>query len=113
VESSARYEDDRLAAKLFQRGRFDVSPVRQPGQFRGKAHERSCQDVGEDEIDQAGAEFQERWEHGIGKIAEFTESIAGALGQVKEVYMAVDDLVAQEFGGGEAGGGSAVRDALG
>lgn len=61
-------------------------------------------DLGSRDIDAAGADFQDRWEHGIGKIAEFTESMVEALKQVKAVYSEIDNQTAEMFGGSTAGG---------
>lgn len=62
-------------------------------------------DMGSRDIDAAGADFQDRWEHGISKIAEFTGSMVEALTQVKKVYTEIDDQTAQMFGGQTAGSG--------
>lgn len=64
----------------------------------------SPSDMGSRDIDAAGADFQDRWEHGISKIAEFTGSIGEALTQVRKAYADLDAQVAQGFGGGSGGG---------
>lgn len=79
----------------------------------------SPSDMGSRDIDAAGADFQDRWEHGISKIAEFTGSMVEALTQVRKAYADMDDQVSQMFGGGHGGGapqqapGSAITERLG
>ncbi|MGH3517469.1 MAG: hypothetical protein ACRDQ7_08665 [Haloechinothrix sp.] len=63
--------------------------------------------MGSRDIDAAGADFQDRWEYGIGKIADFTGSMVESLKQVKRVYMEIDDQAASTFGGSAAGGDGA------
>lgn len=51
-------------------------------------------DMGSREIDAAGKDFQDRWEYGIGKIAEFSGSMVEALNAAKKLYQEMDDKVA-------------------
>ncbi|GAA1966876.1 hypothetical protein [Amycolatopsis minnesotensis] len=51
-------------------------------------------DMGSREIDTAGSDFQDRWEYGIGKIAEFSGSMVEALNAAKKLYQEMDDNVA-------------------
>lgn len=45
----------------------------------------SATHMGSRDIDSAGGEFQDRWEYGIGKIAEFSGTVADGLSKAKQV----------------------------
>ncbi|MGW7532607.1 hypothetical protein [Amycolatopsis sp. NPDC054798] len=59
-------------------------------------------ELGSREIDSAGGEFQDRWEYGIGKIAEFSGTVAEGLSTAKQVYADMEKKVADQFGKGAA-----------
>ncbi|MBP2473452.1 uncharacterized protein YukE [Crossiella equi] len=68
----------------------------------------SPQALGSRAIDQAGKAFQDRWEHGIGKIAEATGKMTTALVETKKDYENTERAVHELFPGG--GGQAPVRE---
>lgn len=67
----------------------------------------SAQDLGSRAIDKAGKAFQDRWEHGIGKIAEAAGKMTKALAETKKDYENTERAVHQLFpNSGTAGGGA-------
>ncbi|MCO1574874.1 hypothetical protein M8C13_03755 [Crossiella sp. SN42] len=67
----------------------------------------SAQDLGSRAIDKAGKGFQDRWEHGIGKIAEATEKMTKALAETTKDYEHTERAVHQLFPAGGSGGQAA------
>jgi hypothetical protein len=63
----------------------------------------SPSDMGSRDIDSAGADFQDRWEYGIGKIAEFSGSVAEGLTKAKQVYAGMEDHVSDALTLGQGG----------
>ncbi|MGH3621901.1 MAG: hypothetical protein ACRDQ5_08935 [Sciscionella sp.] len=57
-------------------------------------------DLGSADIDSAGAAFQDRWEYGIGKVAEFTGVMVESLTAVKKTYAEMEHKAAELFGQG-------------
>lgn len=57
-------------------------------------------ELGSRDIDSAGGEFQDRWGYGIGKIAEFSGTVAEGLSKAKQVYADMEKKVADQFGKG-------------
>ncbi|RZS39340.1 hypothetical protein EV193_104557 [Herbihabitans rhizosphaerae] len=51
-----------------------------------KLSKASSNDLGHAEIDRAGEKFQDRWEHGIKKIAEFTGKSVEGLNGARKTY---------------------------
>lgn len=64
----------------------------------------SASDMGSRDIDSAGGEFQERWEYGIGKVAEFSGTVAEGLAKARQVYADMEQKVTETLGkaGGQA-----------
>jgi hypothetical protein len=65
----------------------------------------SPSDMGSRDIDSAGGEFQDRWEYGIGKIAEFSGTVAEGLSKAKQVYGEMEQKVVDALGHGQGQGG--------
>jgi hypothetical protein len=57
--------------------------------------ESSPSDLGSRDIDSAGAEFQDRWAYGIGKIADFSGAVADGLTKAKQVYADMETSTAR------------------
>lgn len=57
----------------------------------------SPSDLGHAELDGAGRDFQDRWEHGTGKIAEGSETMVEALQQTQRHYAAVEGEISRLF----------------
>ncbi|MEC3978189.1 hypothetical protein [Amycolatopsis sp. H20-H5] len=62
----------------------------------------SPSDMGSRDIDSAGGEFQDRWEFGIGKIAEFSGTVAEGLSKAKQVYAEMEQSVIDALGQGQS-----------
>lgn len=56
--------------------------------------------LGSAAIDAAGARFQERWEHGTGKVADAAEAMVGSLRQTQRDYERIEQEVARLFATG-------------
>ena len=59
--------------------------------------ESSPNDMGSRDIDAAGGEFQDRWNYGIGKIAEFSGAVVDGLTKAKQAYADMETNTAQAF----------------
>ncbi|MGO1048662.1 WXG100 family type VII secretion target [Crossiella sp. CA198] len=66
----------------------------------------SAQELGSRAIDKAGKAFQDRWDHGICKIAEATEKMTKALAETKKDYEHTERAVHQLFLSGGGGQGA-------
>ncbi|MCU1681532.1 MAG: hypothetical protein JWQ81_2271 [Amycolatopsis sp.] len=60
-------------------------------------------DMGSREIDSAGAEFQDRWKYGIGKIAEFSGAVVDGLTKAKQAYADVESEAIAALGQSPSG----------
>jgi hypothetical protein len=60
--------------------------------------ESSPRDLGSDDIDDAGEDFQHRWKYGIGKIADFSGTVAEGLAKAKDVYAKMEQSVTGALG---------------
>lgn len=58
----------------------------------------SPSDMGSEEIDEAAGDFQDRWEHGIEKIIEFSASMTDGLRKARDLYVEIDDGAASALG---------------
>lgn len=58
----------------------------------------SPSDMGSDEIDESAGEFQDRWEHGIEKIIEFSASLTDGLRKARDLYVEIDGGAASALG---------------
>lgn len=58
----------------------------------------SASDMGSRDIDSAYGEFQERWEYGIGKVAEFSGTVAEGLAKARQVYADMEQKVTETLG---------------
>lgn len=69
-------------------------------------------DLGSPYIDQAAAEFQDDWEHGIEKIAELTGDITEGLRKAIKHYRELDESIKDAYSGGDPGvvSGTAATD---
>ncbi|MPY80422.1 MAG: hypothetical protein GEV04_18585 [Actinophytocola sp.] len=74
-------------------------------------------DMGSEEIDESAGEFQDRWEHGIEKIIEFSTSLTDGLKQARKLYVEMDSGAASSLnqmsselsgGGGQQSGDSEI-----
>lgn len=67
-------------------------------------------DLGSPFIDEAAADFQDRWEDGIDSIADLTGDITEALRAAMKVYRKIDESVQDTFSGdqGKVGGSAGV-----
>jgi hypothetical protein len=68
-------------------------------------------DLGSAELDRAGADFQDRWEHGTGKLAEAAGLVIEGMRATKQAYAEIEEALtsmfgqmADAFGGAEEGG---------
>ncbi|MGH2576584.1 MAG: hypothetical protein ACRDG9_02365 [Actinomycetota bacterium] len=55
--------------------------------------------LGTEELDEACAEFQSQWEHGIDKLGKATKSVTSALRDALELHLGNDERVRRMFGG--------------
>ncbi|MGG2458477.1 hypothetical protein ACO0M4_01355 [Streptomyces sp. RGM 3693] len=67
-------------------------------------------DLGNDQIDKAGAEFKSSWEYGIDQITRLTDAIKQGLEATARAYNETDSAVQQAFAKGtrQGGGGAAT-----
>ncbi|GGW84643.1 hypothetical protein [Streptomyces noursei] len=67
-------------------------------------------DLGNDQIDRAGAEFKSSWEYGIDQITQLTDAVKQGLETTARAYNETDDAVRQAFTKGvrQGGGGAAT-----
>jgi hypothetical protein len=63
--------------------------------------ESSPSDMGSRDIDSAGAEFQDRWKYGIGKIAEFSGTVTEGLTKAKDIYAEMETKLADALAQGQ------------
>ncbi|MBV8539760.1 MAG: hypothetical protein JO364_15770 [Pseudonocardiales bacterium] len=63
----------------------------------GRLRAASAAELGSDDLDRAGGDFQERWEYGIGKISDAAEKMADSLRQAQQLYEQTDQAVARLF----------------
>jgi hypothetical protein len=61
----------------------------------------SAKDMGSFLIDQAGNAFQDRWEYGIGKLAECAGKMVEGLDATRKQYQQADQATAEYFPAGE------------
>ncbi|MCE7007987.1 hypothetical protein LWC34_34970 [Kibdelosporangium philippinense] len=61
----------------------------------------SAKDMGSFLIDQAGNAFQDRWEYGIGKLAECTGKMVDGLDATRKQYQQADQATAEYFPGAQ------------
>jgi hypothetical protein len=76
----------------------------------------TAKDLGSFVLDRAGNDFRDRWEYGIGKLAESAEKVVEGLNATQKQYKDVDQATAQYFpagGGGGSGGDSAIGKRMG
>lgn len=84
-----------------------------------RLRDAAARDLGSRAIDGAGQAFQDRWEYGIGKIAEASEKLVAALRSTQRLYEETDRALAEMFpdpgpsrqGPTDCGGGNAVAPA--
>jgi hypothetical protein len=65
----------------------------------------TAKDLGSVVLDRAGNDFRDRWEYGIGKLAESAEKVVEGLNATQKQYKDVDQATAQYFPAGAADGG--------
>lgn len=87
-------------------GRLDRA-ADQISSANNQLREASESQLGHGDLDSACAEFQERWEYGIGRIRESTERLVPSLQQARRTYAEADVFRLEGVGGGEAGGQAA------
>ncbi|GAA4546326.1 hypothetical protein [Amycolatopsis samaneae] len=68
-----------------------------------KLKNTSPRDMGSRDIDSAGGDFQDRWEYGIGKIAEFSGTVADGLTKARKFYAEMEQKVTEALGKGGGG----------
>lgn len=57
----------------------------------------SAADLGGGDLDHAAADFQDRWEYGIGKIGQASEQMTDSLRQARDLYQQTDQAIAGLF----------------
>jgi hypothetical protein len=57
----------------------------------------TAQDLGSLVVDQAGGAFQDRWEYGIGKLAESARKMVDGLAATRKHYQDAEQAIAQFF----------------
>lgn len=62
-----------------------------------KLRDTAASDLGSRAIDGAGRAFQDRWEYGIGKIAEASDQLVEALRSTQRLYAETDRAIAEMF----------------
>lgn len=62
-----------------------------------RLRDAAASDLGSRAIDSAGRAFQDRWEYGIGKIAEASDKMVEALRSTQRVYEETDRALAEMF----------------
>jgi len=75
--------------------------------------ESAAKDLGSADIDKAGSDFQDRWEYGIGKVADFTGSVVEALTKTKNIYAEMEDKVTEMLGKGQQPAASPSQSEIG
>lgn len=76
----------------------------------------SPSDMGSEDIDESAGEFQDRWEHGIEKIIEFSRGLTDGLRQARDRYIEIDggaasalgNMSSELAGGGQSSGDSTI-----
>jgi hypothetical protein len=68
----------------------------------GALRDTGARDLGSKDIDHAGAEFQDRWEYGIGKLAEAAGKMLEGLKATKKQYSDAESAISQYFPAGPA-----------
>ncbi|CAM4202931.1 hypothetical protein KIPE111705_44915 [Kibdelosporangium persicum] len=61
----------------------------------------SARDLGSLTVDQAGNAFQDRWEYGIGKLAECAGKMVEGLGATRKQYQQAEQAISEYFPAGE------------
>lgn len=57
----------------------------------------SAKDLGSASLDKAGNDFQDKWEYGIGKLAELSEKMAKGLKQTEKTYEHAEQEIKKLF----------------
>jgi hypothetical protein len=57
----------------------------------------TASDMGSLNVDRAGSDFQDRWEYGIGKLAESAGKMVEGLAATRKQYQQADQATAQYF----------------
>ncbi|MGH3977487.1 MAG: WXG100 family type VII secretion target [Pseudonocardiaceae bacterium] len=57
----------------------------------------SAADLGSGDLDRAAADFQDRWEYGIGKISDASGKMTDSLREAKQLYEQTDQAIAALF----------------
>jgi uncharacterized protein YukE len=57
----------------------------------------SAADLGSGDLDCAAADFQDRWEYGIGKISDASEKMTDSLREARQLYEQTDQAIATLF----------------
>ncbi|MGH3757604.1 hypothetical protein [Actinophytocola sp.] len=87
-------ELDRLSELVAMVG----SAADQIGAATGRLREAGESRLGHEDLDSAGQEFQERWEHGVSRLREATQQLAPALGAARQQYANQDSVHAIRLG---------------
>lgn len=77
----------------------------------------SPEDLGSNDLDSAGGDFQDRWTYGTGKISDLTGQIVDALQDTVKAYQDCDSQIGQQFSqaaenAGSPGSGTVMRGKL-
>ncbi|MFF2809709.1 hypothetical protein ACFVT2_21575 [Streptomyces sp. NPDC058000] len=85
----------------------------------GDLRSATVSDLGNSDIDKAGAEFKSSWEYGIDQITQLTEAIKQGLQTTAQAYNETESAVQQALakgtrqgGGGNVGGGNSGGTAI-
>jgi len=63
----------------------------------GRLRAASAADLGSGDLDRAAADFQDRWEYGIGKISNASEKMTDLLREARQLYAQTDQTIATLF----------------